>query len=565
MSDSPDFSLLNEPWIVARYLHGEVKEVSLRDLLKDAEQIERILGEVATQGAAIFRLVLAIAMCSQRWPNEDGTINPITIERWKELWDDPQQLLTDMSLYLDDYEAEFNLFDPQHPFMQVADLHTAKNELSPVGKIVADIPDGEPFFTVRRGESAQSLSFAEAARWLVHTQAYDTSGIKSGAVGDPRVKGGKGYPIGTGWAGQLGLILIEGKNLAQSLLLNLVADDFYPIIAIDNPDPSRDLPPWERDPDTASVRGTSPNDPVDGKYEPEVMGPVDILTWQSRRVRLHTQGKRVTGVVLAQGDKISPQDKWSVEPMTAWRYSKPQSLKAKRDVYMPKAHYAEQFSWQGLPAIVAQLSGVVENRNKEEVPQFRAASVIRWVGYLLERGYVPDSGLLPLQTVGIVYGSQSASYEALVDDRLLLPPQVVESGLNESHRVLQAAFTATEDVVRAVSQFAVNLSEAAGGSPDTDMRRSIRSRVAERCYFDLNEDFRIWMASLAKDLAGAKQKWKEILQRLAWQQEQELMRSSSLRAFEGTKSLDLGRASVFFWSAVNSALNELHRERKNDE
>src|SRR5699024_2697574 len=65
----------------------------------------------------------------------------------------------------------------------------------------------------------------EAARWLVHCMAFDISGIKSGAVGDPRVKGGKGYPIGIGWSGWLGGLYFEGDTLFQTLMLNTVLSD----------------------------------------------------------------------------------------------------------------------------------------------------------------------------------------------------------------------------------------------------------------------------------------------------------------------------------------------------
>lgn len=565
MSDKPYFSLLDDPWIIVRYTGGEVKEVSLRTALRDAQIIERILGEVASQTVAIFRLVLAIAICSQRWVNEDDSVNSLTIARWRELWANPEVLLQDMLEYLEDFEAEFNLFDADRPFMQVADLHTAKNEFSAVAKIVADIPDGEQFFTLRRGESAEALSFAEAARWLIHVQAFDTSGIKSGAAGDARVKGGKGYPIGTGWAGQLGTIIIEGRNLAETILLNLVADEFYPINGLDAPDPARDLPPWEREASTAAVRGVALNEAVDAQYEPQVMGPVDLLTWQARRVRLNPVGGQITGVVLAQGDKISPQDRWNMETMSAWRYSKPQSQKAKRDVYMPKLHYAEQLSWQGLPSIIAQLSGTVESRTKAEVPQFRAATVIDWVGYLLGRGYLPERGLLPVHTVGIVYGSQSASFETLVEDRLLLPAKVMESGLNQSHVALQAAFRATDEVVHAVSQLAVNLAEAAGARADTEARRQIRAKVSQRCYFELDEKFRVWLSSLAEDHTASRKSWRETLLQFASSKEPELVGTASPRTFSGSGSIDLERASVFFWSSVNKAVNELYQERKHHE
>lgn len=73
--------------------------------------------------------------------------------------------------------------------------------MTALSRLVPDVPAGHPFFTTRSGADLKSMTFAEAARWVVHCQAYDPSGIKSGAVGDAQVKGGRGYPIGTGWCG----------------------------------------------------------------------------------------------------------------------------------------------------------------------------------------------------------------------------------------------------------------------------------------------------------------------------------------------------------------------------
>jgi CRISPR system Cascade subunit CasA len=67
-----------------------------------------------------------------------------------------------------------------------------------------------------------SVDAAEAAQAVVHCMAFDFSGIKPGADGDKRVKGGKGYPIGIGWCGWLGGTVIEGKNLRETLLLNYI-------------------------------------------------------------------------------------------------------------------------------------------------------------------------------------------------------------------------------------------------------------------------------------------------------------------------------------------------------
>ena len=100
--------------------------------------------------------------------------------------------------------------------MQVHDLHTAKGDTKPVSRLVLD--SESEYFSQRAEVALKSLSFAEAARYLVTLHAYDYSGIKSGAVGDPRVKGGKGYPLGVGWYGATGKVIVHGANMMETLL-----------------------------------------------------------------------------------------------------------------------------------------------------------------------------------------------------------------------------------------------------------------------------------------------------------------------------------------------------------
>src|SRR6185312_13745911 len=263
-----------------------------------------IVGEVPTQTFAITRLLLAILHASLR---------PVSapVEEWRLLWESGEPLLAMVEGYLEKHRSRFDLLDPAQPFYQVADLSTTSGETSTLDKLIADVPNGEPFFTTRLKSGTDRISFAEAARWLVHCQAFDPSGIKSGAVGDERVKGGKGYPIGTAWAGSLGGLLIEGKNLRETLLLNLTlgGSDGEPFAA-------SDLPVWERD-------SLGPDEEERGVPQ----GPADLYTWPSRRIHLAHDREGVFGVIISNGDPLKAQlvqGIHNLEPMTAWRRSETQ-------------------------------------------------------------------------------------------------------------------------------------------------------------------------------------------------------------------------------------------------
>ena len=57
-----EFNLLEEPWIKVIMPSLEQKEVSLTDAIIYAHQYKNLSGEMATQDAAMFRLLLAITV-----------------------------------------------------------------------------------------------------------------------------------------------------------------------------------------------------------------------------------------------------------------------------------------------------------------------------------------------------------------------------------------------------------------------------------------------------------------------------------------------------------------------
>lgn len=140
---TPSFNLLDEPWIRVTWLSGESEEVSLLTLFRDATQIEGIHGEIASQNIAILRLLLAICHRTMDGPED--------LEVWREYWSSPGSLGQDASTYLERFRSRFDLRDPEQPFFQVAGIHTASGKSSGLESLIADIPNGHPFFTTRMG------------------------------------------------------------------------------------------------------------------------------------------------------------------------------------------------------------------------------------------------------------------------------------------------------------------------------------------------------------------------------------------------------------------------------
>ncbi|WP_107491274.1 type I-E CRISPR-associated protein Cse1/CasA, partial [Thermobifida fusca] len=487
-TDAPSFNLITQPWLPVQYRDGTEKELSLLEVFKQAPLLRRLVGDVPTQEFALLRLLLAIL--------HDAIGGPEDSDEWAELWtqdEAEQQLPFDcIASYLEQYYHRFDLLHPTTPFFQVADLHTQKNDVFSLDRIVADVPNGELFFTMR-ARGVDRLSFAEAARWLVHAHAYDTSGIKSGAVGDPRAKGGKGYPQGVSWAGNLGGILVEGANLYETLLLNLVAFDTDNLIVT-----PEDRPAWRQPPTTAA-----PADDEELAQRP--YGLCDLYTWQSRRIRLHYDADGVYGVLLAYGDPLAPHNKHNHEPMTAWRRSPAQEKKLKKpQVYLPREHDPTRSAWRGLGALVAGEASGAEQRGE-------AAAIVRprildWVARLVNEGFLPEDYFIRTRLIGVSYGTQQAVIDEIVDDHVAMAVVLLherDSGLGRT------AIKAVEDAEKAVTVLgglAADLAKAAGADPETP-----RAAARDRGFGMLDGPFRTWLATLAPGTDATER-------RRAWQQ-----------------------------------------------
>lgn len=450
MTSSPSFSLITQPWIRCDMADDTVQDLSLRDLFDGEHRVLRIRGDSPTQDYAILRLVLVIVWCAHR--SDRALADDYDPYRFEDWW---QEALTrarsgardEVVLnYLEQHAERFDLLHPSSPFMQVADLDTAKSTRLPARRIV---PEAEQdYFTMRAGGELDSLSLAEAARWTVALQAYDYSGIKSGALGDPRVKGGKGYPIGQGWTGLTGGVVIHGRTLRETLVLNT------PARLVMASETAADLPVWEREADGAAQRSS-----------PIPTGACDLLTWQSRRLRLFVEDGLVTSVLVSNGDKI-PEAGANIlaDPMTPYRYSINKSKKG-LPVFYPRPHDAEQTVWRCLEPLLVREGVVVDLPGGGKVKGAQPPKAPATITSLTEsrREGLTIEEPLTVELVSVRYGPQAASVAQVVSTSLELPaPILISSNRLLTTTVVEAGRVAREASVR-YGRYAGNLLAAAGG------------------------------------------------------------------------------------------------------
>lgn len=519
--ENPKFNLVDEPWIPVLLDTGESTELSLHDFYERLYDIRKIQSDSPLTDTAILGMVLVIfarAVCI----DADNKIAN-WVSRMREQRDENLQDVLDYLDYFNE-QGRFWLIGGERPFMQVHDLHTAKGDTKPVSRLVLD--SESEYFSQRAEAALKSLSFAEAARHLVTLQAYDYSGIKSGAVGDPRVKGGKGYPLGVGWYGATGKVIVHGTNMMETLLYcldyeQLTSESF-----------EYDLPVWERsEPDTAAPRAYTGGPAAAYKDEPgPASGMCEILTWQSRRIRLHHDGERVTSVLVSNGDKWLDRNTYT-DPLTGYRYSKNQSSKTEQ-VWMPQTHAAERTLWRGADALLTRLAPGSENQNKP-------APVIRQLG---SGRYFPTDAEVQVQLVGVEYGTQSSIIENIISDSMTLELSLLTDEGVSASQMVRENIQATMDAAIALGQFAGQLLQAAGREYE------FRADATEALLNRMEDAFRLWLADqrASEDIAEKKKEWQSRVRAVITRESDLLKYSAGPKAMLGTFGKDPAGNEVLY-------------------
>lgn len=463
-----EFNLVDEPWVPVRLLDGSTCELGLGDTLVRAHELAGLDIEFPTQEPALLRLLLAVCYRALNGPVDDAA--------WDALWRAEALPEAAFTSYLGRWRTRFDLFSPDAPFFQAPGLEPAgKGGIKPANKLIAHAPTGHnvPLFTPVTDATAQPLRPAEAARWMIERHAWGTAADKTGAAGNPRVKGGNDTPP-LGYLGWIGFVAPIGRTLRETLLLNLVPRSRTGLVAT-GPD---DLPAWERPP-------SGPE-----RVERPPSGVCDLFTWQGRRIRLFPERYDgeilVPRVLVCAGDDVQRDAVRTVDPHTGWRVSK------QRDgtlAYLPAKPGVGQQVWRGLSALLALEEGS------------QRAGVLSWVAALEDRGV----SVVSLLVTAAEFGSMSTTLDDLLADRLDAAVAILRTGDLEAATLAGDAAAFAERAARALWQVAygpfLSYDEERGryAVPEgrTDAARGAREAIAEEFFSELDAPFRRFLVDLA--------------------------------------------------------------------
>ncbi|WP_329127520.1 type I-E CRISPR-associated protein Cse1/CasA [Streptomyces sp. NBC_01465] len=520
---APSFPLVDQPWLLLPPSAGGIaREHPLGAALLDAHEFGNLVVEMPTQRAAVLRQALLPVVLDAlgRPADEREWMTWFSRGRWS------QEQRSKLEDYLNKYGSLFDLFDQVNPFGQVAGLCTAKGETKSSGLLVATAATGNnvPLFASRTEGDTFSLTPAQAAHWLLHAQCWDTAAIKTGAVGDPKVKAGKTTGNPTGPLGQMGITLLVGATLFETLLLN---------VPVGAPPVSSDLPQWRRrDPADRRSAGASPWQ----ERMPE--GLLDLWTWQSRRIRLFPEatddGLRVTRVLVAAGDRmpytpeIEPHTMWRVEPTGRRGVAKGKGRTA--PPRRPLRLQPGKAAWRGLDALLAP-----ERQSQdagEKTSGFATSKLLDQAGALAPE--LGENYPLRVELSGIAYGNQSAVIEDVMFDALPLPLAALRAD-SDVHSALLEVTEQAEQLATAVNYLSADLRRSLGAEP---IPWDKGQRPGELVLHALDPLVRRLLTGMrsAEDLElieAGQLAWEQLAWRTSWEVADRLLQAVPVGAFVG--------------------------------
>lgn len=516
------FNLLDEPWIQCA-VGEERRELSLREVFQNLCSIRRLSGDSPTQDYAILRVLLAIFWRAHRKHPLLTGARKQTRRWWTAMFlaatqggEEELAELTDPVLtYLEEHRDRFDLLDPVHPFMQVAGLQTVKGKYKSPREL---IPDGKyDYFNRRAGRSLDELEFAESTRFLIALHSWDFSGRKPGAVGGPPVSSnGTTAPIGPGSCGRTGGVILHGAQLAQTLMLNTPAGDVF------GRHTKEDLPIWEQEPQGAAPRGVK-----------HPAGPADVLTWQTRRVRLFPEEGRVTSVLVSNGDRIEQKNQFA-DPMTGYRWSRNQSTKD-TVVYMPATHSAQRTLWRGIQALLVR-EGAMVPKKSEFLP--RQPATIAALRDLID---AEAPGLaemrIGVELVGMEYGDREGVITGSIHEEIPLRLGVLMEGTPRLATMVIEAAQATIRSAEDLGQLAGDLLRATGMDDkyNSEALNNIKKHTTDTAVHRLSGRFLRWLEGLSPnvDREASRDAWFDIVEKFVKQEAAALFHTAGPKALIG--------------------------------
>ncbi len=535
------FNLLDEPWInVVIDAKGQTKEVSLKDVFKNAHIYKGLAGDMETQDFALMRVLLAVLHtvfsrfnaqgeeydyfelddCFRQIENiEEDDIDDYLGDlygTWFDLWEEGKfpNIVVE---YLEKWRERFYLFDDKYPFFQVVAEDISADKISKpqassisgknINRLISESGNKLALFSPKY-ESKQNkniLSAAQIARWLVTFQGYT-------GLSDKVIFGTEKYKNSKGWLFDIGGIYFKLDNLFETLMLNFM------IVQRENDNVSHiQKPCWEYE--SGKV--------IESYFESDNMDNMaSLYTAWSRAIYINPDIDLSLPFEcsIVKLPEISHQDKF-IEPMTVWKYNKDGENKEK---YTPRKHQANKAMWRSFGMITI-------NEDYQ-----RKVGIVDWVNDLksiskkYHRSFESQNPVLC--AVSMKDDGNATSWvpaDEIVD--YLSIDEYVLADLQENGWVIRIneVVEQTKKLISVVfKNYLLDIKKIRNTSSN-----AFGNQKVEELYFKIDQPFRRWISSICVDdeKDGKVIEWRNYLKKFLILEAEDLLSSASSRDFIGVE------------------------------
>jgi len=397
------YCILHEKWIGVVGDSPAAEYISLEELFENSEKYFKLRFNSVREEISVLRLLLGVIHTVVQRYDVDGKESFLNskekaIERWAQIWNNGKLPYEVINKYLEQYEDCFYLVHDTNPFMQetwvkegekyklnFSNLRDQKGKVrkegSTTGANTGIIKPGKFLPSVSRSDNKGRLlsdrdlmknddpiSLKEALPALLTLHCFDDNAIKPGT--------------GPGWLSLSTTTFIEGKNLFETLMLNLQLVDYRGKVWPKN------IPSWELEPNT-NIR-TEPIKAPDN--------PAEILTMHYRSARLLVDEEdNVNGVIETSGCYFDTFNVFA-EPMKIW------SLNSE-DLYKMYSVSHTLYSWVDFPFIFRDTSKYI-------IPSISWLTTLKKYGKLSRQEFFNQS-FFDIQYSNMRMSIKDTSYSAM--------------------------------------------------------------------------------------------------------------------------------------------------------
>lgn len=497
-------SLIDDPWIkVFDARDYQNKTVSLTELFANAQHYRQLTGDTHAQDLAVLRLLEAVALTVYSRRDADGkpyewlTLNEMdypTVDEEKAAKQAPHDLLQtwqslyqrgcfteDVVKYLNHYRYAFSI-GGDGGFCQVpADVYnllsrrnvpdewskstTGTVVVKQINRRVSESNNSRAVFAAKSEQFVNRIELPELTRWLLAYQNYT-------GVTDKTKLDGVNDPVSKGWLYGFSPVYARGKNLFETLMLNLTLG------LHDSAASWMQKPVWEYDPKDYITHLVNKEQPV---------GTAEVYTSWARMLHVEwndaipDQPKIYTTGLPKLNDELIERE---LEPMAVWKW------RDKDEVYKPFNHTLNNIN-QRMWRHFGLYFPTEQDFSDQVEAHIREAGVVAWLKTLKRENVLPKNFVISLNTIDLIDNGDSSSRMPAFEicDSLGLDADLAidEQGM----RTVERAIEFTNTVGKYYWHLASNLATLRTGSDDSGnaTRTAIINQTMNAFYDSLNDPF----------------------------------------------------------------------------